>query len=179
MARFLQLLLQAKEPMFSAGLTRLEKSTGHSGVDTRLIADITEKAHKVMRHLGLDVRDTTGRELYFALVESIKRGNSESLLADADYVLIALDGIIISFNLIDIIENAHHGLSYEKQIVSHGQRSLRGELVGRYIDHARTDESTTRDIAYDIGLLSEDDAWYTDIKYQQKRTGKYPKGPTE
>jgi len=179
MARFLQLLLEAKEPMFSAGLTRLEKSTGHSGVDSRLIADITEKAHKVMRHLGLDVRDTTGRELYFALIESIKRGDGESLLVDNDYVLIVLDGIITSFNLIDVIENTHHGLSYEKQIVNHGQRSLRGELVGRYVGHARTDETTTRNVALDIGLLPESDAWYNKDNYQQKQIGKHPEGITE
>jgi hypothetical protein len=179
MARFLQLLLDAKEPMFSVGLIRLEKSTGRSGVDARLIADITEKAHKIMRYLGLDTHDTTGRELYFALVESVKRGKSELLLADADYVLIMLDNKIISFNLIDIIENTHHGLSYDKQIISHGQRSLRGELVGRYVDHERTHESTTLEIAADIGLLPESDTWYTNDKYQQKQTGKNSKRLTK
>ena len=45
---------------------QLEKTTGASGVDTRLIADITERAHTIMRQLGLDVRDTTCEELYYA-----------------------------------------------------------------------------------------------------------------
>jgi len=164
MARFLQLILGAQEPMFSAGLAKLEKTTGHSGVDVRLIADITEKAHIVMRSLGLDTRDTTGRELYFALMAVAKRGDIESLLAGNDYVLMMLDDKIISFNPIDVIENSHHGLPYEQQTISHGQRNLRGELVKRYADHVRTDAVTTRDIALSIGLLPESDAWYT--KYQ-------------
>ncbi|HZJ34463.1 MAG TPA: hypothetical protein VFD55_00390, partial [Candidatus Angelobacter sp.] len=61
------------------------------------------------------------------------------------------------------------------QIVSHGQRSLRGELVGRYIDHIRTDDVTTREIASLIGLLPESDEWYTDIKNKHKRNSNHPK----
>lgn len=155
MAQFLQSILGLREPMFSTGISRLEKSTGHSAVDVRLIADITAKAHKVMRSLGLDVRDTTGHELYSALKASIARGISDSIFNDTDYVLVILDGKIISLNLIDIIENAHHELSYDKQIISHGQRSLRGELVGRYVSHARTHEPTVREIAREIGLLQD------------------------
>jgi len=170
MARFLQLLLETPEPVFSRGLAQLEKATGQSGVDIRLIADITEKAHQIMRKLKLDVSDTTGRELYSALIASVKLGTCESLLADNDYVLIMADGKIISFNLIDVIENAHHRLSYDKQIVSHGQRSLRGELLGRYMDHPRTDEPTAVEIAVSIGLLADNDEWYNDIKHKLKQT---------
>lgn len=170
MARFLQLLLDAKEPMFSRGLAMLEKSTGHSGVDIRLIADVTEKAHQIMRKLGLDVRDTTGRELYGALIATVKLGTCESLLANFDYVLIMADGKIISFNLIDVIENAHHKLPYDKQSVTHGQRSLRGEILDRYLDHPRTNEPTTIDIAVSIGLLANNDEWYNSIKYKLKQT---------
>ena len=169
MSRFLQLLLDAQEPMFSKGLATLEKTTGHSGVDIRLIADVTEKAHQIMRKLNLDVRDTTGRELYGALIATVKLGTCGSLLSDVDYVLIMTDGRVISFNLIDVIENAHHQLPYDKQIVSHGQRSLRGELLSRYLDHPRTDEPTTIDIAVSIGLLADNDEWYNNIKHKIKQ----------
>jgi hypothetical protein len=175
MSRFLQSLLGAQESLFGSGLTRLEKTTGHGGVDTRLIADIIEKSHIVMRQLNLDTSDTTGRELYFALNETVKRGDGEWLLVDTDYVLMSVDDTVISFNLIDVIENMHHGLPYKRQIISHGQRSLRGELVKRYIDHARTDESTTREIASLIGLLPESDKWYNDGKYSKKQTAKHSK----
>jgi len=172
MSKFLQSILGAKEPLFSNGLAQLEKATGNSGVDTRLIADIIEKAHAIMRKLGLDTHDTTGTELYYALISAIKNDDAELLFADADYVLLTFENKVISFNLIDIIENSHHELSYAKQIVSHGQRSLRGELVGRYINHKRTDEVSTREIASLIGLLPESDAWYNDVKYKQKQTKK-------
>lgn len=158
MARFLQKLLDANEPVFSAGLTQLEKATGNSGIDIRLIADVIEKSHHIMRKLGLDINDTTGHELYLSLMSVVKRGEAESLLVDYDYVMIIIDHKIISFNLIDVIENSHHQLPFEKQIISHGKRSLRGELVSRYIDHVRTDETTTRGIASFMGLLTEIDA---------------------
>ena len=175
MSRFLQSILGANEPLFSNGLARLEKSAGCSGVDTRLIADIIEKSHIVMRKLGLDTRDTTGHELYFALMSAVKNDTIEELLFEMDYVLMTIDKKIVSFNLIDVIENSHHQLSFEKQIVSHGQRSLRGELVARYINHARTSEITTREIATLIGLLPEQDACYNNLNNQQKQTGNIPK----
>jgi len=179
MSRFLQSLLGAQESLFSTGLAKLEKTAGNSGVDTRLIADIIEKSHNVMRRLNLDIRDTTGRELYLALNEAIKRGDGEQLLIDTDYVLMTIDGTVISFNLIDAIENAHHGLPYKRQIISHGQRSLRGELVRRYISHERTDETTTLDIASLIGLLPESDEWYNNGKHNKKQTAKHTKETTE
>lgn len=153
MSKFLQKLLDTEEPMFSAGLVQLEKATGNSGVDTRLIADITEKSHTIMRHLNLDTRDTTGKELYLALGAAAKYEDIELLLDDCDYVLVLIDGNIISFNLIDIIENLHHELPFGKHTFSHGRRSLRGELVGRYIDHVRTNESMVREISAFMGLL--------------------------
>lgn len=157
MSKILQKLLDVPEPMFSVGLAQLEKATGHSGIDVRLIADIIEKSHHVMRKLGLDINDTTGHELYLSLMSAVKRGEAETLLVDYDYVLFTVDDKVISFNLIDAIENSHHQLPFEKQITSHGRRSLRGELAGRYMDHARTDKATARGIACHIGLLPDDD----------------------
>ncbi len=168
MAKFLQQLLNISEPTFSVGINQLEKATGYSGVDTRLIADITHKAHDIMRKLNLDPADTTGRELYQSLISTVKRGTFEALLADADYIMMSFDGAPVSFNLIDVIENSHHELSYEKRIVSHGQRSLRGEIVQRYIQHPRTSEVVAREIASHIGLLPESDSWYSEVDKSHK-----------
>lgn len=163
MAKFLQRLLEIDEPLFSVGMNQLEKATGYSGVDTRLIADITHSAHAVMRRLGLDPADSTGRELYQALISTVKRGTSEALLLDTDYVLLSFEGNVVSFNLIDVIENSHHELAYEQRIMSHGRRSLRGEIVQRYLEHSRTDNGVIRDQATGIGLLPEADKWYNEI----------------
>lgn len=160
MAKFLQKLLDAEEPMFTTGLRQLEQATGHSGVDTRLIADIMHRAHSIMRSLGLDPADTTHEELYHTLNSSVPHGTAIDLLSDNDYVLLTVDGHTISFNLIDVIENAHHGLAFDQRVKNHGQRSLRGEIVQRFMDHERSDETATREIAVTAGLIHETDAHY-------------------
>lgn len=157
MTNFLQSILGIDNPLFEKGVETLEKSTGNSGIDTRLIADITEKAHRVMRSIDLDPADTTAKELYHTLTSAIRDGDVELLLGEMDYVMLAIEGNIISFNLIDVIENYHHEIAFEDRIFNHGQRSLRGEFFGRYIDHARTDKSTTIEIASSIGLLLENE----------------------
>jgi hypothetical protein len=160
MAGYLQTILAIDEPIFSVGMKALEKSTGNSGIDSKLVADIHEKAHHIMRVLGLDTGDTTGRELYHSLVAAVKNNNIEELLYESDYVVYLHDNDVISFNLIDVVENSHHELSYESRAIGHGQRSLRGEIIKRYIEHARTNETTTKQLAASIGLMPESDAWY-------------------
>lgn len=158
MSNILKDLLEINSPLFNAGLASLEKSTGHSGVDTRLIADVLSSGHRVMRKLGLDTRDTTARELYNTLTATVQNSDIEELLFDTDYTLLQVDGRVISFNLIDVIENVHHQISFDRQITIHGRRALAGELVRRYIDHARTDESTSLGIFESMGLPLEDQA---------------------
>jgi hypothetical protein len=153
MPSMLQKLLGIDERLFEAGIKALEKSTGNAGIDVRLIADLIENGHKCMRQLGLDPADTEGRELYHSLMASVKSGKAEDMLKDFDYVLIRLGNKIISFNLIDIIENSHHQLPYEDQTYTHGRKALRGELVSRYINHCRTHDKTTREIAASMGIL--------------------------
>lgn len=169
MTQFIQSLLGASEndSLFSAGLNQLEKMTGNSGVDARFIADIIGKTHLIMRKLGLDISDTTGDELYYALNSIVRQGLAESLLIDADYVLLLINNQIVSFNLIDVIENNHHELPFGKHIVSHGQRSLRGELVERYISHAKVNGASAREIACRIGLMPAADACYTKTKHKR------------
>lgn len=75
MAKFLRDLLDAEEPLFSDAVKQLERASGRNGIDVRLIADITHKAHEVMREMGLSPQDTTGHELYRALLARIRRDN--------------------------------------------------------------------------------------------------------
>jgi len=174
MANFLQKVLNIDKQIFVNGIKVLEKSTGNSGIDTRLIADVLEGAHIIMRALNLDPSDTTGRELYHSLIAAVKQDDIESLLFKTDYVLYAIDNKVISFNLIDVIENAHHELSFDKQIISHGQRSLRGEIIKRYIDHIQTDKVTTLETVSSIGLLPDEDTWYNNAKAYKKRESRHP-----
>ena len=72
MATFLSDLLGAIEPLFSMSINQLEKASGQTGADVRLIADIIKKTHGKMKQLGLDPNDTTGTELYQSLQSRIQ-----------------------------------------------------------------------------------------------------------
>lgn len=69
---FLSELLAAKEPLFTQALEQLEHASHKPGVDARLSGEIHEKAKKAIRGLKLDPADTTGPELYHALIAKIK-----------------------------------------------------------------------------------------------------------
>lgn len=61
-------LLGATEPMFTLALKQLEEVSGRPSVDVRLTAEIIGKVHLATRALGMDPKDTTGKELYQALL---------------------------------------------------------------------------------------------------------------
>lgn len=155
MTKYLSQFLNVKEPLFSNGMAQLEKVTGNMGIDTRLIADITEKSHLVLRKLKLDVSDTKAHELYAALMATVEQGAIEELLLDDDYVMFKQGDHIVSMNVIDVIENSHYNTPFGRQIIKHGQRSLMGEIVNRYVAVANTNEAVARDLAAMIGILPE------------------------
>jgi hypothetical protein len=69
---FLRDLLDAKEPLFTKSLKQLEIASHNTGADVELAAGIHTAAARAMRQLGLDERDTTGPELYQALIAKVK-----------------------------------------------------------------------------------------------------------
>jgi hypothetical protein len=90
MAKFLRDLLDAQEPLFSLSLKQLEKDSGQHGTDTKLIGDIYAQAHAATKQLQLDHQDTTGPELYHALLSQVELHNKHLAKAiggkDADSV---------------------------------------------------------------------------------------------
>lgn len=72
MAKFLQVLLDAEEPLFSMALQQLETISGRPAADARLIADITQMAHDNLRTLGLHPATSTGEEIYYALQSRVE-----------------------------------------------------------------------------------------------------------
>jgi len=74
-AKILRDLLDAEEPLFSLSLKQLEQASGHQGTDVRLIGDISSKVSEAIVLLGLDRQDTTGPELYSALLAKMKADN--------------------------------------------------------------------------------------------------------
>jgi hypothetical protein len=78
MSRFISELLGATEPMFSIAVKQLEQASGKPGVDVRLTGEIIGQVHQKTAELGLDPDDTTGKELYAALLAHVKK-NDEHL----------------------------------------------------------------------------------------------------
>lgn len=168
---FLKDLLQNDHPLFTANLASLEKATGNAGVDTRLVADITHKAHEVIRQMGLDPADTTGVELYNALKNTVKNGQAETMLESTSFILINLGDGPISFNIQDVIENAHHELSYEQRQAGHGKRHLRLEIIKRYAEHDRTHNELVHELAMEMGLKIPEDEHYPQLEIANTKNG--------
>lgn len=73
MTRVLSELLGAKEPEFRLGLRQLERASGAPSADIRLSAELHQAVQTALRELGLDPTDTTGPELYNALMARTKQ----------------------------------------------------------------------------------------------------------
>lgn len=73
MSKFISELLGAAEPMFSNAIKQLEQTTGNPSVDIRMTAEIEGKVDMKFRQLGLKPDDTTGEELYHALISLIAK----------------------------------------------------------------------------------------------------------
>lgn len=162
MAKFLQDLLKAQEPLFSTALRRLEQAAGHSSVDVRLISDIIARAHHVMRQIGLDPADTTYLELHHAL---LSHADDTGLFDETEFVGLSFGGKVLSFNIDDIQENIHN--SPDSQTSQHMQFNLRHELVRRYSEHERTNEEAVQQFIHEAGLP---EIWYNTSNHKQKQT---------
>ncbi len=67
MSQHLHKLLGIPASRLNSVVQRLEKTTGNSGTDVRLTAEIIGKAHLTVRSLGLDPQDSTPSELHASL----------------------------------------------------------------------------------------------------------------
>ncbi len=81
MSKLLVDLLHVHERDFREMITRLEHVCLSPGVDIRLSAEIRLKVREKFQLLGLDVNDTTGEELYFALRAKVIDSDTKLLQA--------------------------------------------------------------------------------------------------
>ena len=162
MSHFLRDVLANEEPTFTYHIQELENVTGES-ITARLVADILQRAHEVMRRIGVDTADTNAEELYYALCAAAHSENINTLLKNSSWVLLPFVDGPVSFNLQDVVDSAHHELAFEDRRVEHGQRQLRKELTKRFKEHKRTDDKHVMDIAKQSKLIHESDAYYQDL----------------
>ncbi len=163
MTHVLKELLGNDHPLFVANIAELEKAVGGEGVDTKLLGDIIEKAHTVLRSLGLDPANTTGEEAYHALNNLSKSDTGLNQLHATDYVLLFFGNDLVSFNIQDIVENSHHELAFVDRVLGHAQRHLRAEIIKRYAEHERTDENHVHQVAAETGLKPEIDEGHRNV----------------
>lgn len=147
MTKVLQQILQAQEPIFSVGLAQLEKMSGHSNIDIRYQASMIERAHVIMKKLGLDSRDTTAEELYQALNARAKRDRIFPTNSD---VAIILAKKVVSFNRNDVLQNIHK--PFEERTLVNVRRSIKTELRKRYMAASMLPETATREQFIFAGL---------------------------
>ncbi len=167
-------LLGHNHPLFAYNLAQLEKASGNSGIDVRLLADSNERAHRVIRALGLDSSNTLAIELYQALNTAVSRGEAEQLLASSSFVIAMLGSQPISLNLQDVIENAHHQLSFDERMLEGARRHLRAEIVKRYAVHDRTSRKMVERLADEAGLRPVRDVGHPTIKVSTKKADLSP-----
>lgn len=154
-------MLGSDHPLFVYNVAEMERATGGAGVDTRLIADILRRGHDVMRQLGIDTADTLPEELYQALNAAVRRGDGERLLAEADYVIMLVQGQAVSMNLDDVQQNIDENRAYAEREREHACRNLRTEIVRRYAEHERTNDKRIHHLAKEAGLQPKRDSEFT------------------
>lgn len=76
MCRILAELLQENKTLLSADMMRLEMASGQNSIDVKLTAEILRKVRQKTRELGLDPKDTNGKELYNSLNNIISTHDS-------------------------------------------------------------------------------------------------------
>ncbi len=80
-------LLGVAEPNLTRIIRGLEVASGHPNIDVRLTAEVIGLARLKVREMGLDVDDTSGRELYHSLQQMIAKHDeflAEHLEAKSD-----------------------------------------------------------------------------------------------
>lgn len=128
MAKFLRVLLDAREPMFAIAVRDLEMLSGNKSIDIGYMANITERAHERMRSIGLDPSDTTETELYQALNQQVD--NDVFFENTKDVGLVFDNDQVISFNRDDV--RANQQLPYEQRSVRYMRCRVQEGLVSRY-----------------------------------------------
>lgn len=147
MASFLRTLLNARDPMFAITIRDLERVTGNKSVDLAYMADITHRAHALMRAIGLDPADTTAYELYKTL-ES-RATEPELFVNTGDVGLPFDDGGVVSFNLEDVRSNQYR--SFPERTTDHMRCQVQLGLLERYRGLADNEAEITK-LAHQAGL---------------------------
>lgn len=143
--------LLGNSPQSQIALYELRKMARDDS-DVRLIADIMARAHSILRALGLDPANTTGKEVYQALLAAAPNIQNTAWAKASEWVMMEFDGQIISFHPVDVVENYHHQLEFGKHRVDQGKKGLGYEITRRYKKHPRTHDKSVERVVCQGGI---------------------------
>lgn len=120
--------------------------------DVRLFADVLARAHSIIRALGLDPKDATAEEIYQTLKAAAPKVEETACFKASDWVLLEVDGQVISFNPVDVVNNYHYELPLGEHQTSEAKRGLGFEITKRYKDHPNTHSPRVEQVVCDGGI---------------------------
>ncbi len=172
MSHHLAELSESTEPDFSRRLRSLEATTGRTGIDVKLIAEIVSAVRRKTAELGMDPVDTTPEEMYSALQAKIAecdRTLAQILHAkQSDDVESIIDGIVVVIGKRKTLQNVwvvkhavmkriFKGLAPKKTLKTLGYKSLDSMIkrepietivcVARLVETAAWNERLTKQYA--------------------------------
>ena len=163
MSKIIAQLLGVPEPKLSMVTGRFERATGNLGIDVALTADIIQKYHEKFKELGLDPVDTTGAELYQALLNLVSKhddfiyrklgGSSTASAAEVQATIMqAFPGLDIPHDVWALKKSA-----LRKLLKAHPPKKVMKLLRYRSLDSMLKREDPARILA--IARLAESPTW--------------------
>jgi len=165
MTQILSQLLGAREPTFRLGLKQLERASGSTAEDIRLTSEINRHVHERLRSLGLDPTDTTGRELYAALMQRVYDDNAafQGLLSVKHNDTNSMSGIERFVSEMDIPREvfALKSLTAKKLLRKHPPKKAMKRLGYRSLESMLKHESVG--LLFAAAQITESPGWHKSI----------------
>jgi hypothetical protein len=86
MSKNLSEFLDEPEILVESAIKKLEHLSGFESTDVRLLANVNIKVRDKLKDLGLDPDDTTGPELYHALLAKVTKDEQNLNLTSAEII---------------------------------------------------------------------------------------------
>jgi hypothetical protein len=175
MTRFLSESLGAPEPSFRLGLRDLERANGAPNADIILSTEVMQGSRQKLFELGLDSRDTTGRELYLALQARLKADDIRLIknLRTRAATYVSADGDVVSGMAHALRETAMNTTCFaikharlKTLIKKTPPKKVMKQLGYRSLDSMLKHEPTT--LILGAALLVESAAWQRSLFDQYK-----------
>lgn len=172
MSKMISELLGADEPLFSLSIKQLEQVTGKLGIDVRLTAKIIGQVQLKTRELGLDSKDTTGKELYHALLGRFKK-DDESLVK-----IMGINGVQDVNNIMPVLKNQaikskiyRKGWLLKKCAAKELLRKMPPPNIMKYLNYKSIDSMLKNENIFELyGALrfAENPAWLIEFNQSYK-----------